>query len=309
MNVTPSHTMHDEINPRDKHIGLMSNYKRDPLTEKITEGKRMAIVMTHFGTTHNDTREKTIDAINRSAQTLYEDITVRDAYTSRIILKRLRERGEPKLNLPETLEHLRSEGYTHVVVQPTVLIDGLEMESIRKDVTTCRSSFEEIRVGSPLFYHPIDYYRAIEAITSDYDKDRAYVWVGHGTYHPSTAQYTMITYVLREMGIDNVFVGTIEGFPTQEQAMAELRRSGHKKVTLVPFMFVAGEHAKNDIAEDWKEDFEAEGYEVDVLLQGLGEHPGIQALYLRKLEDTVTYSEWDIMSKKKIYTVTGEKMD
>ncbi|WP_051522621.1 hypothetical protein [Porphyromonas cangingivalis] len=55
MNVTPSHTMHDEINPRDKHIGLMSNYKRDPLTEKITEGKRMAIVMTTSGR-HTTTR-------------------------------------------------------------------------------------------------------------------------------------------------------------------------------------------------------------------------------------------------------------
>ena len=287
----------------------MSNYKRDPLAEKITDGKRMAIVMAHFGTTHNDTREKTIDAINKSVQARHEGITVRDAYTSRIILKRLRDRGEPKLNLPETLQLLHTEGYTHVIVQPTVLIDGLEMESIRKDVGGFRSQFEEIRTGSPLFYHPIDYYRAIEALTTDYDKDRAYVWVGHGTYHPSTAQYTMITYVLREMGIDNVFVGTIEGFPTQEQAKAEVKRSGHKKVTLVPFMFVAGEHAKNDIAEDWKEYFEADGYDVDVLLKGLGEHSGIQALYLQKLEDTVTYSEWDIMSKKKIYTVTGEKMD
>lgn len=301
--------MHDEINPRDKHIGLMSNYRRDPINEKVSEGQRLAIVVVHFGTTHNDTKEKTIDAINRAAQARYEGITLRDAYTSRIILKRLRDRGEGKLNLSETLECLHDEGYTHVVVQPTVLIDGLEMDSIRKDVETFRSDFEEIRVGSPLFYHPIDYYKVLEILTADYDKDRAYVWVGHGTYHPSTAQYAMIAYVLREMGIDNVFVGTIEGFPTQEQVMAEVARSGYERVTLVPFMFVAGEHAKNDIAEDWKGDFEEEGYEVSVLLQGLGEHPDVQGLYLQKLDDTVTYSEWDIMSKKKIYTVTGEKMD
>ncbi|MDO4771344.1 sirohydrochlorin cobaltochelatase [Porphyromonas sp.] len=301
--------MHEEVNPREQHIGLMSNYKRDPMGDKLTEGKRMAIVMTHFGTTHSDTRAKTIDVINTKAQALHEGITLRDAYTSRIILKRLRDRGEAKLNLPETLRQLHSEGYTHIVVQPTVLIDGLEMESIRKDVQAARGDFEEIRVGAPLFYHPIDYYRTIEALTADYDKDTAYVWVGHGTYHPSTAQYTMITYILRELGLNNVFVGTIEGFPTQQQAMAEVEASGYKKVRLIPFMFVAGEHAKNDIAEDWREDFEQAGYEVSVSLQGLGEHPGVQQLYLQKLDDTITYSEWDIMSKKKIYTLTGEKMD
>lgn len=301
--------MHDDINPRDRHIGLMSNYKEDPIMDKISEGQQLAIVMTHFGTTHADTRAKTIDAINAAAQALYPTITLREAYTSRIILKRLRDRGEARLNLAETLRSLHEEGYTHVVVQPTVLIDGLEMDSIRRDVEGARPLFAEIRVGAPLFYHPIDYYRALETLTAGYTKDRAYLWVGHGTYHPSTAQYTMMSYILRELGIDHVFVGTIEGFPTQEQAMDEIAQSGHKRVELVPLMFVAGEHAKNDIAEDWREALEEKGYEVSVRLEGLGEHPGIQALYLDKLAATMTYTEWDIMAKKKVYTVTGEKMD
>ncbi|MFR4037756.1 MAG: sirohydrochlorin cobaltochelatase [Butyricimonas faecalis] len=34
-------------------------------------------------------------------------------------------------------------------------------------------------------------------------------------------------------------------------------------------MFVAGDHAKNDIAGDWKEELEKKGYKVNVVLKGL----------------------------------------
>ena len=45
-------------------------------------------------------------------------------------------------------------------------------------------------------------------------------------------------------------------------------------------MFVAGDHAQNDIAQDWKEQLEGEGYNVDVVMQGLGEIPQIQDLFI-----------------------------
>ena len=41
-------------------------------------------------------------------------------------------------------------------------------------------------------------------------------------------------------------------------------------------------HANNDIAVEWKEAFEKEGLKVDVCLEGLGEVPEIQNLYMDK---------------------------
>ncbi len=294
--------------PRAEHVGRMPNFEEAPFFDTIPEGKRAAIVMAHFGTTHADTRTKTIDAINARVREAYPDIEVREAYTSRIILKRLRDRGTPKPNLPETLEALRQEGYTHIIVQPTVIIDGVEMASIRRDVAQHKDLFDDVRVGTPLLFLPLDYYRLVDAMTSGYRADTAYVWVGHGTYDSSTAQYTMISYILRQLGHDNVFVGTIEGFPTSDDAMSEVKASGLKRVCLVPLMFVAGEHAKNDIAEDWREQYEDAGFEVSVSLEGMGERAAVQTLYLDKLDQTVKYHRWDIMRKKKIYEVTGEKM-
>ena len=50
-------------------------------------------------------------------------------------------------------------------------------------------------------------------------------------------------------------------------------------------MIVAGDHAKNDLAgeeeDSWKSLLEQEGYAVNCVLQGLGEFPGIQALFVK----------------------------
>ena len=46
---------------------------------------------------------------------------------------------------------------------------------------------------------------------------------------------------------------------------------------------VAGEKKKNDISLEWKEALEKEGLVVDVKLEGLGEVPEIQNLYIKKV--------------------------
>jgi sirohydrochlorin cobaltochelatase len=74
-------------------------------------------------------------------------------------------------------------------------------------------------------------------------------------------------------------------------------------------MFVAGEHAKNDIAVDWKEELEKEGFSVEVQMQGLGENTQIQDIYISHLKFILDHKKIDIIAKKAIYEKTGEKMD
>lgn len=78
---------------------------------------------------------------------------------------------------------------------------------------------------------------------------------------------------------------------------------------LNPFLFVAGEHAKNDIAEDWKNDLEKEGYEVEVSMKGLGQISAIQDRFIAHLKFISTHCVYEITQKKEIYAVTGEKID
>lgn len=67
----------------------------------------------------------------------------------------------------------------------------------------------------------------------------------------------------------------------------------------MPFLFVAGEHVKNDIAGDWKEELEKQGYHVDVLMKGLGENPAIQDIIVQHARFSATHQSMDIAKKKK----------
>lgn len=275
--------------------------------KNLGEGDKAAILMVYFGTTHDDTKAKTIDALYERVKKEYPNTEVRNAFTSRIVLKRLKDRGVNISNPVQALKELHNEGYTSILVLASTVIDGVEMESLIKNVDDVSTQFKDIRISDPLLYTPNDYKSVIAALTEDYSNDKAYVWVGHGTYDATTAQYTMVDYILKAEGHDNCFVGTIEGYPAYDDMLKQLKKSELKNVVLVPFMFVAGEHAKYDIAEDWKNDLEKEGYKVSVDMQGLGENPKIQDLYLDHLKFIATHRKVGIMEKKSIYEKTGEK--
>lgn len=284
------------------------NFEASNIFENMKKGDKAAILMIHFGTTHTDTRALTIDAINEKVRKLFPDVDLREAYTSRIIIKRLGDRGVVKANPHQALEELKAEGYTHILVQASNIINGVEMESLNWDVAKMRPSFKDIRIGDPLLYSPEDYENVIDVLAQKEDKQTAFVWVGHGSDHSATAQYAMMDYMLKLKGYNNYFVGTIEGYPEFDDMMNQLKASSLKKVVLVPFMFVAGEHAKNDIAEDWKNDIEKEGYEVLVNMEGLGQNPAIQDLLISHLEFISRHRKIGIMEKKSVYQMTGEKM-
>jgi sirohydrochlorin cobaltochelatase len=285
-----------------------SNYEHSDFFKNMQNGDKAAILMVHFGTTHDDTRALTIDALNNHIKQAFPSVEFREAYSSRIVIKRLVERGINKNNPLEALQQLYADGYTHVLIQASTIIDGVEMESLQKNADQMSDKFKDIRIGTSLLYSPDDYEQVIKILTAGNKKDVAYVWVGHGTYDATTAQYAMLDYMLKAKGHSNCFVGTIEGYPEFEDVLAQLKSSGLKEVVLIPFMFVAGEHAKNDIAEEWVEEFEKEGFSVKVNMQGLGENPGIRDLYLSHLKFITKHRKIGIMEKKSIYEKTGEKL-
>ena len=247
-----------------------------------------ALLMVHFGTTYDETRAKTIDAINEKAVKAFPQLKVREAYTSRIVMKRLAQRGIRKDTPVDALLKLRSEGIKTVKVQPSYIIDGIEMDRLRQDVEQVRPFFDSIWVSTPLLYSVEDAEKVCDILVNrhpaDSKKREHVLFIGHGTEGPATALYSQLDYMLRANGHSNYHVATIEGYPTQQTALAQIKAMKGKKVTLVPLLFVAGDHANNDISVEWKEAFEKEGLAVDVKLEGLGEVPEIQEMYIRRQE-------------------------
>lgn len=277
----------------------------DDLLGNLTEQDRAAVLLVSFGTTHDDTRAATIDAFYHKVKEAFPQLTVTHSFTSRIILRRLKARGI-EIDTPlEALLKLRAQGITHVVIQSTNIIEGEEMESLRKDVETMRPFFKEIRLGTPLLYSTEDAFHVVEILTQRHpvnEKQKEHVlFVGHGTEGPATAIYSQLDYMLKSTGHPYHHVATIEGYPTQEDALRLIQAQKGKLVTLAPLMFVAGDHAKNDISEDWKNALEARGLQVQLSIEGLGEIPEIQDIFMEHLRFSLTHRIRDIMEKKAAY--------
>lgn len=271
--------------------GQTNNFLNTTNGSQNKENERVALLMVHFGTTYDNTRALTIDAINSKVKQIFKNADVFEAYTSRIVIKRLKERGIIKQTPIEVLLRLKSEGYTRVIVQGTHIINGIEHELLQKEVEQVRPFFDDIRLGNPLLNNLTDSKRIIDILTQRHtanEKKREHVvFVGHGTTSPSTAIYSQIDYMLKANGYTNYHVGTIEGYPTYDTVLKQLKESKAKSVLLIPFMFVAGDHATNDISVDWKNSLEEENIHVLLKIEGLGQIPEIQDMIIEHIRESM----------------------
>ena len=251
--------------------------------------EKTALLIVHFGTSYDDTRAKTIDAINAEVIQAFPDYEVREAWSSRIIIRKLKAHGVEKFTPVEALIRLRADGFKHVIVQSTTLLDGAEMELLRRDIAGVENLFEEIRIGKPLLFSVDDCRKVADILVNrhqdaaDAKKRSHVVFVGHGTYTPATATYSQMDYLFTEQAGPLFHVATIEGYPTFESMLGRLKVAKARSVTLVPMLVVAGDHANNDIAVDWKQALEAKGLQVECRLEGLGEIPEIRKIYIEHI--------------------------
>ena len=158
-------------------------------------------------------------------------------------------------------------------------------------------------------YDPEDYTIVVKAVTETMDqafKGGQKLLVGHGTPDPATASYAMFDYMLKAEGHANYHIGTVEGYPEYEDALRLLKAGKLRIVTLAPLMFVAGDHAKNDIAGEWKENLEKQGYKVNLYLKGLGENPVIQELFITHARFAAGHKAVDMGTKKKGYAISKD---
>lgn len=284
--------------------GEEGGFVKSDFYKTMEKNDKASVLMVHFGTTFDDTRKNTIDAVNDEAKKEFPDMEIREAYTSRIIMRRLKERGIVKDNPAEALDKLAKEGYTHIIVQPTNVINGVESKTLEQQLEMYKDKFKEIRTGSALLSTPEDYKAVAEIIDKEVGKvtdNEAVILVGHGTHDNGNAAYPAMDYTAKSMGY-KFYVGTIEGFPEFDDVVRGLKKDNIKKVILMPFMFVAGDHANNDIAVDWKEALEKEGFIVEVKLTSLGMMEDIRKMFIDHAKFMLENKKEDMISKKLFYS-------
>lgn len=254
------------------------------------------ILVVSFGTSFNDSRRLTIGSIENAIREAFPDWSVRRAFTSQIIIDHVYKRDGVKIdNVKEALDRAVDNGVKNLVVQPTHLMAGLEYQDLEEEVMSYADAFESITVGENLLAEDGDFEkvaRIITARTAEYDDgETAICFMGHGTEAESNAVYAKMQEVLTADGFEHYYVGTVEATPSLEDVIAAVGEGEYKRVVLMPLMVVAGDHANNDMAGDeedsWKSQFEAKGYSVECVLEGLGQMKEIQQLYVEHLQKFV----------------------
>ena len=251
--------------------------------------KKPVILVVSFGTSYNDSREATIGAIEAAIQAANPGSEVRRAFTSQIIIDKLKDRDGIEIdNVDEAFARLVKDGVKDLVVQPTHVMSGFEYDDLMKVVDANRSKFGSVKVGAPLLTSDADYdavIAAITAATAEYDAGKTLItFMGHGTEHASNATYAKLQEKLTAAGKTNYCVGTVEAEPSLDDVITAAKAGGYTRVVLEPLMVVAGDHANNDMAGDeedsWKVILQNEGFEVTPILRGLGQLPAVCAVYV-----------------------------
>ena len=191
---------------------------------------KKALVIVSFGTTYERAR-RSIDAVEHALAQAAEGYDVFRTYTSSIVRKVLKSRGEIVPSLEEALEKLANESYDTVFVQPTHLLCGNEYdEKIRASYMRYAGRFLRGGIGKPLIANNDDLLKLAEILAALKPDDAdALLLMGHGTTHFANMVYPAMQTALRLQGHPNVVVGTVEGWPTLENAIDELSRS-HSEV-------------------------------------------------------------------------------
>ena len=169
-----------------------------------------------------------------------------------------------------------------------------------------KNDFKKMTMGTSLMYwmgqeeQRDDIIETMNAFATQFPKtgkEDAVLILEHGTPHPANAYYTVMQNRLNQLGYDNAYIYTVEGWPSLETIIPQLKAKGVKNVTLMPMMMVAGDHANNDMAGDepdsHKSILKAEGFNVNTYIHGLGENKAIRDIYVERANEA-----WDALQAK-----------
>lgn len=284
---------------------------------------KSAVVLAMFGTTVESALIGLLN-IQASMTARFPATPVRIAFTSNIIRKKWQKRAADPAYLkahPEipadilavrtvlaTIADLQDQGHDSIVLQPTHVVMGEEfldlgtyVDGLLRMGTVKKAKykpFHKIALGRPALgiygtAHPYaeDIRAAARALAADAElaaaEQAALVYMGHGNEHfPSAGSYLELAARMRELHPHVLtLIGNVEGFPSLDDVIGELRRAGAKKVLLKPCMVVAGEHSVSDMAgpeeDSWKSVLERNGFAVRAIAQGLGENAAFAELFVR----------------------------
>lgn len=256
---------------------------------------KKAIVVAAFGTTVPEAAPA-IEKMVARVKAAYPGVPVTLCYTAAMIRAKLAQGGKHVPSPAEALAALPDQGVTDVALFSLQTIPGHEYHDLvrlAQAFSGLPKGLSRVEVTAPLLFEQQDFTKAAAALLEAAPKDRkpgeAVVFVGHGTEHPANMAYPALQYSLWRLD-KNAFVATVEGTPSFDDVVADLKAKGVKKAWLIPLFAVAGDHARNDMAGKEKDSLAsslaAAGIEAKAVLSGAAEHGGVADIWIEHLKKT-----------------------
>ena len=126
--------------------------------------EKKGILAVSFGTSYERARKEAIDAVEEQWRSVFPDCELRRAFTSPRIIRKLAAQGLSVPDVAQALKGMEAEGFTHVWVQPTLLIPGEEYDRLCEAVKVLEHDFTLLKIGEPLLCQEEDYDNAVRTM-------------------------------------------------------------------------------------------------------------------------------------------------
>lgn len=255
---------------------------------------KRAILLVAFGATVS-VADRAFREIEKRVRKKHPGIEIGWAFTSKSIRARATLQGREFRSPEAALSKLMDRGSRRIAVFSLHIVPGEEFEGLCLAVEKFRSEredIEKIEIARPLMGNSGDMETVCEILVRKFSRqspNEGCIFIGHGNRkHPSDAVYVDMNSFLAA-GQSGFFVGTVQGRPTPDELLPQLKAANVSKALLVPLMTLAGEHVRKDMAGDgpgsWKSVLASHGIEIEPVLTGLAENPDIVAVWLDHLEE------------------------
>lgn len=255
-----------------------------------------ATILLAFGTSDPEAK-KALDSIGKAYEKRGDKVLW--VYSSNIIREKLKSQGKPVFSIGEALDEAAMRGYKNITIQSLHVAPAEEYMKVNRLIARSMEKnpnrFESVVFGHALLMSAKDLQDTItavmNAIPQNRKADEAVILMGHGN-NRGTGDLILMTANAEFQKIDPlIWLANVEGTLPFDRLLPQLKEAKVKRVWLMPFMIVAGDHAKNDMAgpeaDSWNNILTTQGYDVKSIVSGMGELEGIQNIFLRHSDETV----------------------
>lgn len=258
---------------------------------------KKAVLLVSFGTSYAEARENSLERIYRELSVVDGRIPVYQAYTSGVIIRKL---AGQQIRI-DTVEEAVHKALDHQVqclyVVPTHMIPGIEYQKLTRILEPFQSLFQELKIASTVLEREEDCRKLVPVLRDvlGFRQEYEYILMGHGTEDDANIRYVQMNEAFKKAGLANVRIASVEARPNLSDAISHLQNAGKvDKVVVHPFMVVAGDHARNDMAgedDSYVAELRRHGYQAEPVIKGLGEYPQFRQIYVDKLKEMLGMPE------------------